>query len=187
MRAWWSILFVAAAFLLTFCAPPSDEAWFRIVGFGNRTPTTTDSGTDTPISTSTDEYISVLDSDLRDSETDLVDVFLENYSTVVGVSEGRSVHVYRAEVEYLFGDYSLPRYEYPVTLALPPPADEVGVGTGTLEDLPLVPAVLKGWLLATLPAEVTAGPFQIEAQVTVRARSEEGTELETSGSLGIIF
>jgi hypothetical protein len=62
------------------------------------------------------------------------------------------------------------------------------VGEGeTLEDLPLVPVTLKGWLLANLPAEVTAASFQIEARVTARARSEEGTELETSGSLGIIF
>jgi hypothetical protein len=186
-----SILFMAAAMLLTFCAPPSDEAWFRIVGFGNPTTTGTDADpvtiTADGVDTDTPGTISVLDSDLRDSETDRVDVFLENYSTIVGTSDGRGVYVYRAEVEYLFGAYSLPRYEYPVTLALPPPGAEGGVGEGTLEDLPLVPASLKGWLLANLPAEVTAAPFQIEARVTIRARSGEGTELETSGSLGIIF
>jgi hypothetical protein len=187
MRARQHILFVAAAFLLTFCAPPSDEAWFRIVGFGNPTTTTSDPDADTPAPTTTGESISVLDADLHDEETDLIDVFLQNYSTVVGTSEGRSVYVYRAEVEYLFGAYPLPRYEYPVTLALPPPGSEGGVGEGTLEDLPLVPVTLKGWLLANLPAEVTAATFQVEARVTVRARSGEGTELETSGSLGIIF
>lgn len=188
MTVWRGIPVLATAFLLTFCAPPSDEAWFRIVGFGNRTTTTTDGDTDTPpVTKITNEYISVLDADLHDSETDRVDVFLENYSTVIGTSEGRGVHVYRAEVEYLFGSYPLPRYEYPVTLTLPPPDADGGAGSGTLEDLPLAPAVLKGWLLANLPADVTAAPFQIEAQVTVRARSDEGTHLETSGSIGIIF
>ena len=134
-----SMLFMAAL-LLTFCAPPSDEAWFRIVGFGN--PTTTGSDADTASGTDleTSQMISVLDVDLHDSETDGVDVFLENSSTVVGTSEGRGVYVYRAEVEYLYGAYPLPRYEYPVTLALPPPGtDEVGQVV-SLENLPLVPS-----------------------------------------------
>ena len=176
-----SILFMAAAFLLTFCAPPSDEAWFRIVGFGNHTTTATDEdGVLLPQPPT--GSISVLDVDLHDGGTDRVDVILESYATVVGTTEGRSVYVYRAEVEYLFGAYSLPRYEYPVTLALTP-----GDGGVPLEDLPLVPVTLKGWIMANLPAEVTAASFQIEARVTARARSEEGTELETSSSLGVIF
>jgi hypothetical protein len=183
------ILFLAAVFLLTCCAPPSDEAWFRIVGFGNTTTTTTTTtteGDEKVTTTTTKEHISVLDSDLHDGGTDSVDVFLENYATVVGTDEGRSVHVYRAEVEYLFGAYSLPDFVYGVTLALPPPGTD-GNGSGTLKNLPLAPAALKGWLLLNLPAEITEGAFQIEAQVTLRARSEEGTELETSGGLAIIF
>lgn len=189
MTARGSVLFIAAALLLTFCAPPSDEAWFRIVGFGNpatTTTTTTTNGDDKVTTTTSSEHISALEADLRDGATDSVDVFLENYSTVVGADEGRGVYIYRAEVEYLFGAYSLPGFAYGVTLALPPPGAD-GNGSGTLENLPLASAALKGWLLLNLPAEVTDGTFQIEAQVTLRARSEEGTELETSGGLAIIF
>jgi len=179
MTARRSLLFMAAALLLTFCAPPSDEAWIRVVGFqraGNETP------------------ISVYESDLHDGQTDLVDVLLENFSELVGGGGGEAVYVFRAEVEYDFAGLDLPRYEYPVTLGLPPPTPSLGEaagspGKGTLHNIPLVPNVLKGWLRdpANVPSDVIRAPFQVVSRISVRARTDEGTEVETSGDLGITF
>ena len=166
---------VAVCLLPAACSIPDDESFFRISAFREDGQTSS---------------ISVLHSDLQDGQSDLVDAVVSNLTIIVGSESagGSAIHIYHAGVRYEWAGYSLPTFEYPVTLTVPARSDDED-GMETLEGLPLVPLALKGWLLnsSNVPAATTASTFHVTARVTLRARSDEGTELTTSGSLGIIF
>jgi hypothetical protein len=138
--------------------------------------------------------ISVLDVDLRNGTTDTVDLVLENSTVIVGNASGGGVpiHVYHATVEYEFSPYTLPKYAYSISLLVPAPTGgEAGIGieTATLVGLPVAPATLKDWMLypENLPPEVTGGSFNVLVRITLRARTEEGRELETGASLTLVI
>lgn len=176
--------FLAAAMLVpASCSAPDDETWVRV----------------TSVSKSAGEgegstAISVISSDLRDGGPELIDIVLENGTVIVGNTAGGGVlvTVYHATVEYFVQGQNLPSYQYVVTLFLPPPGSgDAGdaSSTGTLEDFPLVPAALKSWILnpANFPAEIADRGFSGEARITLRARTEEGRELETSAGITVVF
>ena len=171
---------IAAAGVLAACAAAPDEAWIRITRV-------LDGGSE----------VTVVRSDLRDSGTDTVDVEVENFATIVGSGgdAGVGIQVYRARVEYRLGDYRFPDYEYPVTLYLAPldapSSGEGGAGrsTGTIPGLPIAPATLKGGILnpANFPRELLRQPVRLEAEITIRARTDEGRELDTSTAVSVEF
>lgn len=181
-------LFLAAALLAAAsCSAPADETWMRVTSITNS-------------SVSSEEgegsgAISSLTVDLRDGTTDRVDLNLENSTVIVtssADSSGVNVTVYRAVVDYEFNVYQFPTYQYPVTLTLPPAAtSEAGLGTtsGTLGDLPVVPASLKQWMLdpGHIPPYITEGTFEVQARITLFARTDEGREVETSAGLTLLF
>jgi len=168
--------FVAAA-ALGACAAAPDEAWIRITEIR-------ESGEETTSAT-------VIRADLRDSSTDTVDVEVENFTTILGSSGniGVGIEVYRARVEYTLGGYDFPDYEYPVTLYLPPPGGESATTTGTINGLPVAPATLKGWILdpGNFPRELLRQPVRLEAKIIVRAKTDEGKELDTAATVSVEF
>jgi hypothetical protein len=176
-----------AAVLLTGFAAPDDETWIRITGFSDP-GTVSDSTT-----TTTSGTRSVIESDLQDGKTDTVDVHVQNTAVILGASgNGVSITVHNAKVEYFVQNQSLPTYQYAVTLFLPPPTSgEAGSASSeaVLQNLPVVPAALKAWILnpANFPAEIAAAGFIGEARITLRARTEEGRELETSSGIAVVF
>jgi hypothetical protein len=164
-------LLLAGLLALGGCSAPDDEIWMRITGIGLPVTTTTTTE-DTTTTTTTIENRSVFESNLRD----------------VGVS----IAVYSATVELFTTGHLLRSFTYPVTLFLPAPAaGEAGVAatTAVLRSLPLVPAALKAWILNpdTFPADIAAAGFTAEAKITLRGRTEEGRELETSASVTVVF
>lgn len=184
-----SLLAVAAAALLSACAAAPDEAWIRITRIMESGGLDGDS----------QQAVTVVHSDLRDSLTDTVDVEIGNFAVIVG-SDGRGVGigVYRARVEYRLGGFDFPDYEYPLTLYLPPveststegtTASEAAVSTGFIRGLPIAPATLKGWILnaGNFPPELLRQPVRLEAKVTIRARTDEGRELDTSATVSVEF
>ena len=181
--------FLGAAMLVpASCSAPDDETWVRVISVSEADISADDANG------SGSGAISVLHSDLDDGSPELVDIDLENGTAIVGNSSGGGVvvTVYHATVEYEFGSVYIPSYAYPVTLVIPPPTGgETGTSTtsATLEDFPVVPATLKSWLLVpeNLPPDTTKGSFSVVATITIRARSEEGRELETSTSLTVVF
>ena len=174
---------VAAMLAMTSCAAPDDETWMQITGIAVAT------GEDTT-STFTG---SVIESDLQSGVTDTVDVEVQNSTIILGdVGGGVFITVYHAAVEYHVQGYDFPSYQYTVTLFLPAPTSgEAGSADskGVLEDLPLVPAALKSWILdpGNFPPEIAARGFTGEARVTLKGRTEEGRELEVSGSVTVVF
>ena len=172
------LLCAAMLMVLAGCAAPDDETWVQIISIE-------DSSLEAPSA-------SVVESDLQDGTTNTVDVEVQNTSFILGSGNGASVTVYHATVDYFVQGQSLPSYQYVVTLFLPAPTSgDAGdsSSTGTLEDLPLVPAALKSWILnpANFPAEIAARGFSGEARITLRARTEEGRELETSAGITVVF
>jgi hypothetical protein len=173
------VCLVSALLVLTACAAPADETWVQIVSIGG-------SDEDDPAS-------SVGTSDLQSGTTDTADVTVQNTTVILGASDsGVSITVYHARVEYFVQGQNLPSYEYVVTLFLPPPSSgDAGASssTATLQEFPLVPVALKNWILnpANFPAEIAAAGFSGEARITLRARTEEGRELETSAGVTVIF
>jgi hypothetical protein len=180
-------LFLAATLLAAAsCSAPADETWLRVTSITNSS-VSGEEGEGTGA-------ISSLAVDLRDGKSDRVDLNIENSTVIVGVPSagGVTVTVYRAVVDYDFNVYQFPTYQYPVTLALPPTvASEAGLGTtsGTLGDLPVVPASLKQWMLdpAHIPSDITDGTFEVQARITIFARTDEGREVETSAGLTLLF
>jgi hypothetical protein len=181
--------FLGAAMLVpAACSAPDDETWVRIISVGEADDSADDANG------SGSGAISVLHSDLDDGSPELVDIDLENGTVIVGDTGGGGVlvTVYHASVDYEFGGVAIPSYAYPVTLVIPPPTGgETGTSTtsATLQNFPVVPATLKSWLLVpeNLPPDTTKGSFSVVATITLRARSEEGRELETSTSLTVVF
>jgi hypothetical protein len=162
------------------CISPDEETWMQIVSIGE---------------TSEDAFVStsVVKSELQSATTDAVDVVVQNTTVILGGSGGGvSITVYHATVEYFVEGQNLPSYEYVVILYLPAPTtDDVGEAssTGTLEEFPLVPAALKDWILdpANFPAEVAARGFTGEARITLRGRTEEDKQIETSAGITVVF
>ena len=181
------VCLASALLVLTACVAPDDETWMRIISIGSAgTASDSDGGTTTTTSTS------VIESDLQSGETDTVDVVVQNSTIILGIGGGVSITVYHATVEYFVEGYTFPSFQYTVTLFLPAPTSgEVGGATseGTLNDLPLVPNALKNWILNpdTFPAEIAARGFTGEARVTLRGRTVEGRELETSAGVAVFF
>lgn len=183
---------LALLLALAACAAPADETWLRVVSV-------TESGEDAETTQGgvTGTSVSVLDIDLRNGTTDTVDLVLENSTVVVGFSgaDGVPITVYHATVEYDFSPYSLPSYAYTVSLVVPGFSSQTVAGdvivtrTDTLVGLPVAPATLKSWMLVpdNLPPEVTAGSFNVLVRITLRARTEEGRELETGASLTLVI
>ncbi len=175
------LFLLGAAFFLAACSAPADETWFRITGFQG-------SGADGATTN-----IASLESEIRTNETDHVDVLLENFTTLVSVTDsvGVGIFVYHATVEYRLHGFSLPTYQYAVSLYLPPPGSlgGDGAGSGVLKDFPLVPVVFKRWLLNPqhFPTQIAHSPFQVSSHITLLARTDEGRELETTGDLTILF
>jgi hypothetical protein len=182
---------LAALCALAACNAPADETWLRVASVMTNAGEVED-GEDA--TTGTSVSATVLDVDLQNGTTDKVDLVLENSTVIVGNASGGGVpiHVYHATVEYEFSPYNLPDYAYAVSLLVPAPTGgEAGLGiqTATLVGLPVAPATLKSWMLVpdNLPPEVTAGSFNVLVKITLRARTEEGRELETSASLTLVF
>jgi len=182
------VCLASALLVLTACAAPADETWVQIVSIDSAS---TDSDSDE--GTTTEASNSVVKSDLQDGKTDPVDVKVQNTTVILGASDsGVSITVYHARVEYFVQGQNLPSYEYVVTLFLPPPSSgDAGASssTATLQAFPLVPVALKSWILnpANFPAEIAARGFDGEARITLRARTEEGRELETSAGVAVFF
>lgn len=185
MKKWLAAASVLSlSVLLTACSVADDEAWLRITAFYDDEAETN---------------ISVFESELRDGMSDTIDVKVQNSSVFAGsgATEGTSIHVYRAKVEYAYSNVTIPSFDYAVTLTVGPKVSTASTGDGTttsggegtLEDLPLVPLSLKNWILNSgrLPDGVVESSFRITAKVTLRSRTDEGTELKTSASLGITF
>jgi len=189
-RAFLRVSALAALCALAACNAPADETWLRVARVtesGGEDAETVQEGV-------TGTSVSVLDVDLQNGTTDKVDLVLENSTVIVGSTSGGGVpiHVYHATVEYEFSPYNLPDYAYAVSLLVPAPTGgEAGLGiqTATLVGLPVAPATLKDWMLypENLPPEVTGGSFNVLVKITLRARTEEGRELETSASLTLVF
>jgi hypothetical protein len=185
-------LLLAGLLALGGCSAPDDEIWMRITGIGLPVTTTTTTE-DTTTTTTTIENRSVFESNLRDGTTDTADVEVQNFTVILGGSDvGVSIAVYSATVELFTTGHLLRSFTYPVTLFLPAPAaGEAGVAatTAVLRSLPLVPAALKAWILNpdTFPADIAAAGFTAEAKITLRGRTEEGRELETSASVTVVF
>jgi hypothetical protein len=154
---------VLAAIFAAGCDRPPDEAWLRFLGFRKPGETTN---------------LSVVNAKL-DGTTDSVDAAFENPSVALGKTEGGTgILVNRAHVEYRIPG-SAPRfYEYPVTLYLPATAVAGETTTGTLAGLPIVPASLKQWLNAEA---------SFIADVTFSAVTDEGTQLDTTGSISVVL
>jgi hypothetical protein len=157
-----------AATLAAGCGRPPDEAWLRFLGFR---------------ATEGSATLTVVNGTL-DTTTDNVDAAFENATFTVGRGDdsGTGILVTSARVEYTMQGYAAPTYEYPVTLYLAAPAKAGETTTGTLSGLPIVPASLKEWIKG-LPAP----PLSFTARVTFRAESDNGTDLETTGSISIVL
>jgi len=160
----------AAIFLLAFavftsgCGRPPDEAWLRCLGFQQSS-----------------ETISVLEVDLTDETSGLVDIELANSSLIIGTTTGIGVLVNRARVDYRMTGYSPPPADYPVNLYLSPPADG-NPTTGLLTDFPLASTSLRQWLIDN---GFGGSVVELNARVTFYGLTDEGGTVETEASLGI--
>ena len=158
-----------AAALAVGCARPPDEAWLRFLGFKSPGGST---------------GVSYHDGHLRDGTTETVDAEFENVSVTVGRSEGGTgILIDRVRLEYSLPGYTPPVYDFPLALYLAAPGNETS--TGTLSSLPLVPASLKDWIIAS------GVPLGREVQVTARVRffalTDDGSRLEVGASLVIVL
>lgn len=153
------------------CSSPPDESWFRITGFFDA-----DLGSVTAVQ-------SVID----DDTADLVDMELTNFSTTAqGVQPGTGISIHRIQVSYQYPGFSLPSFNYGVSYFLPSGDEDPTVA---VEDLPIVPVVLKKWLLnpENFPENLSCCFFSLQARVEVFGATFEGRPLSTEGGLTISF
>lgn len=160
-------LAVAAALALGGCESPADESWLRVTGFRK---TTDDTG----------DLISVLPAPLSDTNTK-ADVRVANLAAAAGQIRGTSIYIHRVEATYRYGDVSLPRQSWGVTLYLPEPGEE-GVTEDWIVGLPLAGRELKEAMAAIGP-----GPFTVQSEVTVFGTTGDGKDVEASGGLPILL
>lgn len=153
------------------CARPPDEAWLRFLGFRG---------------SGSSSALTLLEGALRDEKTDTVDAAFENASAILGNSAaGTGILVKRVRVEYRIAGGAPPAQELPVTLYLPARAAADSDTSATLSGLPIVPASLKQWILASgLPSNPEVS---LTAHVTFFAETDEGNGLEVEGSLAIVL
>ena len=161
----------AIAVLSPGCGRPPDTAWLRFTGFSDATTSTT--------------MVTVVDGELRDGKSLSADGNFENHSLIVDKTDGTGILVYRARIEYRMTGYSPPSAEYDFNLYLSPPAKSTAT-TGTLT-LPLAPISLKQWLIDTGAFDDSSAKPVIEltAHVTFFAETDDGTQLEVEGNIGI--
>jgi hypothetical protein len=162
------------------CGRPPDEAWLKFLGFR-------ESGTETTLAT--------IEGDLSSGTADSADAAFTNASITLGTtsgSTGTGITVKRARVEYKMNGFSPPAEEYPASLYLP--ASSVSSGTvtaekATLTGLPLASVSLKRWLLDTHAFDdpISTPTVRLTAQVTFFAETDEGGDLEVSGSIAIVL
>lgn len=176
-------LLLVAVMSASGCGRLPDEAWLRFLGF-------TDTSSGTPAAAAATTFsgsLTVFSDELRVATDGKVSAELENRSVGVGTSgSGTGILVYRARVEYYVAGFDPPAGDYPLNLYLAPPKS--GETTpGTLTDFPLAPAWLKQWLLKTHRFDdADRFPYiDITARVTFYGVTDEGTELQTTGGIGI--
>lgn len=164
----------ACAVLLVFavlapgCGRPPDEAWLRFLGFKQGANT-----------------IGVFEGTLDGkAETVKVDAVFENRSLIIGKTAGTGVLVSRAHIDYRMTGYSPPAAEYPLNLYIPAASTSTSEtsGIGTLTGFPLAPVSLENWLIA---AGANQPVVELSAHVTFFATTDDGTPIETEGSIGI--
>ncbi len=175
MKSSRAVAWCAAAALLSTlaagCGRPPDEAWLRFLGFRAE---------------GSASAVTLLAGDLLDEKTLSLDAAFENASLVVGSSDsGTGILVRLARVEYRTGGGSPPVYEYPVSLYLPARDKAAENTSGTLAGVPIVPASLKEWILASgLPRHPEV---RFTAVVTFRAETDDGNDLEVGGSVSVVL
>jgi hypothetical protein len=171
---WGAALAVAAllalAVLAPGCARPPDEAWLGFTGFSDTTSTTS---------------LTVLEGELRDGTSLTASANFENRSLIPGQKVGTGILVYRAHIDYRMTGHSPPSADYDFNLYLSPPADSTAT-TGALTAT-LAPVSLKQWIIDTgaFDDAVTKPVVDLTAHVTYFAQTDDGTELEIDGSIGI--
>jgi len=153
------------------CGRPPDEAWLRFLGF-----------------TSSDSTVTTIEGELRDNKALTSTAKFENDSKNVGTAGGTGIDVYRIRIDYRMSGYSPPAADYGIDLYLPAlgTAKDSTASTGTLTTT-LVSTSLKQWLIDTGAFENTTSKPLVEltAQVTFYGKTDEGTKIETSGSIAI--
>lgn len=163
-------LAAAAILAAAGCERPPDEAWLRFVGFR-----------------SGDKNITVVEGKLRDKSTDYADAAFENATVQVGGgsgSTGTGILVGSARVEYTLGSSAPPVFEYPLALYLAAPKSGEAT-SGTVSDLPVVPAALKAWIIAS---GLTDGDeVRLTARVTFTAKTDDNNPLEVGGSVSVVL
>lgn len=147
------------------CGRPPDEAWLQFLGFSQGGTT-----------------ITVFEDQLLEASTATVDAEFQNGSLNLGSKAGTGIFVSRARVEYRMTGFSPPAAEHPLNLYLPAPADGSPT-TGTLSSFPLAPPSLKQWLISAGAAK--SDVLELTASVRFFARTDEGADIETTGSIGI--
>ena len=161
--------------LLGSCAAAPDETWLRI------TEIRTSGGTSSA---------AVIAVDLNDGTTDTIDLVLQNTTSIVGSSnsQGVGVTVFVARIEYRAAGRDLPPFEFPVSFFIPPPGSGL-TATKTLQDFPVAPVTLKDWLLNpdNFPSNLLADVLLVEARIILRARTDEGRNLETEAAVSLAF
>ena len=94
--------------------------------------------------------------------------------------------LYVARVEYRAAGRDLTPSEFPISLFLPAPNAEA-TSTATLEGFPIATTAFKDWITnpTNFPANLLAENLIIEARIILRARTDEGRELETEASVSL--
>jgi hypothetical protein len=189
-----------AAVLLAFalvaagCGRPADEAWLRVLQFEDEdgvtsvvtsvleSTTTSTSTTTTTTTTTTTENTSV-----EPLATDYVTAVLVNQSTIPGSdAQAEGVTVEQVRIRYSIPGYSPSDVVIPVSLYVAASAGDAEA-TGTSLKLPLVSVELKNWLLERVPDDQLERGFSGSAELTFRAVTDAGLDLETNASIRIEF
>ena len=130
--------------------------------------------------------ISVYKDDLRASSPATIDVEFQNSGMIVGQKGGVGILLKSARIVYMMDGHTPPIAQFPVSLYLAPPADGATT-TATLSAFPLAPLELRAWLLATgaFNNETETPVVQLVATVTFSGKTEDGSPVETSGTIAI--
>jgi hypothetical protein len=182
---------LAAVALVAACGPlaaPKDEAWLKITAF---------------VDPATDKDISMLASKLSDAATsDLVNIQVANYTTSAGGGGASTgITVERVNVAYRCGKYTsrFPDYNYRVHVYLPsggtPSSARMQArgASGVVSDIPVVPAALKGRIAPEdetyplVPCKMVAAGFNLQAEITLFGRTDEGKKIEVSSILTAVI
>lgn len=168
-----AVLLLAA--LLAGCAAAPDETWLRI------TEVRTGGGSSS---------VAVIDVDASDGTSDTVDLVVQNTTTVVGSSSssGVGITVTTVRIEYRAAGRDLPPFEFPLSFFIPSPGSGLSASE-TLQDVPIAPVTLKEWITnpVNFPSNLLSDLLLVEARIKLRARTDEGRELETEATVSLAF